>query len=170
MTIQKFINEKAESGQYTKNTMYNLLKTLKSAFRYTVRPTEFLKTNPVEYVTLPNINYKRRKNRHPITINEFNHIYNYFKNTDYETMLLIGFHSGVRINECLALPRDSNIDLNHGILKTEHSIYRTIGTKNRYPLEQTKSESSEREIATEPSLINYLKKVNIHTIAMQFYS
>lgn len=154
--LQQFMNEKSNRG-FSKSYLVNMLTVLSGSFKAAVYPYEFIRDNPMQYVTLPkNNNRKYDTDRKVITSDEFKKIIERFPEGDtFHIPLQIAYHTGVRIGECCALTWD-DVDLDNGTISINKIILKK--EKKQWYFGTTKTESSVRTIPIGSTLANILKR------------
>lgn len=106
--LQTYINQKFNEG-FSRNTLSNIKGILNKSLKYAVTPLHFIKTNPMNDVTLPLPNAKpkvptRKKTRGVITREEFQRIIERFPaDTSQHIPLMLGYRCGLRLGEVFAL-------------------------------------------------------------------
>ncbi len=154
--LQNFINKKYISGA-SKSVLKSISSVLNLSLKYAVHPFGFIKENPMQYVSMPRYEKKNEEGLKTITLKEFDTIINRFsETTDYYLPLMIGFHTGCRIGEVLALTWD-DIDFNNKTLSINKSLIFNDKNKQWY-FGPTKTFTSNRIIKIGDTLINILKK------------
>lgn len=149
---QQFINTKYKNG-YSKNHLSNIMCVLTNSLNYAVQPCEFIKFSPAAYIKKPK--YEQNTNKKKIiTLDQFNQIIKRFPNqTSFYISLMIGFHTGLRISEVMALTWDDinfenrTLSVNKILIKKDGSWY--FGTPKTY--------ASVRTIQIGETLIKALK-------------
>lgn len=154
--LQQFMNEKSNRG-FSKSYLVNMLTVLSGSFKAAVYPYEFIRDNPMQYVTLPkNNNRKYDTDRKVITSDEFKKIIERFpEGNTFHIPLQIAYHTGVRIGECCALTWD-DVDLDNGTISISKIILKK--EKKQWYFGTTKTESSVRTIPIGSTLVNILKR------------
>lgn len=154
--LQQFMNEKSNRG-FSKSYLVNMLTVLSGSFKAAVYPYEFIRDNPMQYVTLPkNNNRKYDTDRKVITSDEFKKIIERFpEGNTFHIPLQIAYHTGVRIGECCALTWD-DVDLDNGTISINKIILKK--EKKQWYFGTTKTESSVRTIPIGGTLVNILKR------------
>ncbi|HHI5794265.1 TPA: tyrosine-type recombinase/integrase [Clostridioides difficile] len=153
-TLQNFINAKFRSN-YSQSTLEVIRAILKKALKSAVYPYQFLKDNPMQYITIPK-NETIKKEIKVITLEEFNNILNLFNKGTYQYIsLMIAFHTGMRKGEVAGLTwedvnlKTKTIDVNHTMIKKK---------KGDIELATPKSSSSYRTITIGDTLVKALKE------------
>ncbi|MCK4260301.1 MAG: site-specific integrase [Halanaerobiales bacterium] len=99
--LQEFLNSKMING-YSKNSVSNFYGVLSGALKKAISPYELLKRNPMENVSMPKYNEKK-KNKEDlkiITIEQFQRIIQRFpQGSSFYVFLQICFHTGFRPGE-----------------------------------------------------------------------
>lgn len=163
--LQNFINKKYKEN-YSQNTLQVLKNILHRSLKSAVYPYKHIRENPMQYVNIPKTKSKTTTNKvKTITLDEFNQILNIFPQDSFQRIvLLIGFYTGMRRGEIIALTWD-DINLNDKTITVKHTL---IKKKNGiFELSQPKTESSCRIIFTGDTLIRVLKEHKLHQKKMK---
>ncbi|CCL25764.1 site-specific integrase [Clostridioides difficile] len=120
----------------------------------------------MQYVSIPKTKSKTETNKvKTITLEEFNQILNIFPQDSFQRIvLLIGFHTGMRRGEIIALKWD-NIDLDNKTITVKHTLIKK--PNGMFELGQPKTESSCRTIFTGDTLIKALKEHKLYQKKMK---
>ena len=154
--LQKYINKKYINGT-SKNMLKRIFSILNLSLKYAVYPCKFIKENPMQYISMPKYDKKNEETVKTITLEEFNAIINRFpETTDYYLPLVIGFYTGCRIGEVLALTWD-DVDFKNKSLSINKTLIFNDENKQWY-FGPTKTFTSNRKIIIGDTLINTLKK------------
>lgn len=158
--LQKFIGSKKDEG-YKKNSLNTMLVILKKSLNYAVQPCEYIKSNPAIYVTLPKYQEAPKEAR-AFTSEELKKIFDRFgPETDFYMPIMLAYHTGARLGECLALTWD-DIDMDEKIIYIRH----TLSDKNGEPVRTIpKSKNSIREIPYIDALGKILKARKVREAA-----
>lgn len=157
--LQTFINNKAE--QYSRSTLIVMQSILKKSFYYAAVTAQYLKANPAEHLTVPkniaseNKLHTAAKTAIPVFTDEQMNILlaNFAYPHQFFIPIVLAYHTGMRLGECLALKWD-NVDLEHNKI----SIVATLSDHNKKRLLTTpKTERSIRTIVIDDNLVEYLK-------------
>ena len=153
--LQEFVNNKYLTG-ISKNHLTNIICVLSGSLKYAVHPCNFIKDNPMQYVKYPKYEHSKTEINHKvITTEEFNHIIERFPmGTTFHIPIMIGYYTGCRIGEVMALTWD-DIDLDKGIIDVNKIIYKR---KPNWYFGSTKTKSSVRKIKIGKTLIDTLKQ------------
>lgn len=156
--LQQFINEKYLTG-LSKNHLSNIMSVVSSALNYAVYPYEFIKSNPMQYVKYPKYEHTRAEtNRRVISIEEIEKITERFpQGSSFYIPIVIGYHTGCRIGEVLALTW-ADIDLENSTIDINKNLYKR---KPDFCFGSTKTKSSVRTIKIGKTLLDILKKHQI---------
>lgn len=158
--MQKFINEKTKEG-YSKSHLSGLQGVLTSALNYAVHPCEFMRDNPMIYVTPPKVKEKIQDNQDKVKVLSNNDIKNILKrfpeNNTHYLPIMIGFHTGLRIGEIAGLTWDSINMKKKEISVKQGMIYKV----SDWYLSTPKTKSSVRTIKMNQSLFNIIKRYKI---------
>ncbi|KPI49954.1 integrase [Clostridioides difficile] len=163
--LQSFINKKYKE-EYSQNTLQVLKNILHRSLKSAVYPYKHIRENPMQYVSIPKAKTKTESSKvKTITLDEFNQILNIFPQDSFQRIvLLIGFYTGMRRGEIIALTWD-DINLDNKTITVKHTL---IKKKNGiFELSQPKTESSCRTIFTGDTLIRLLKEHKLHQKKMK---
>jgi integrase len=163
--LQEFVNNKYITG-YSKSHITNMMTVLSGSFSYAVYPCKFIKENPMQYVKYPRYDQKKVDIDNSIISRiDFQLIIERFPiNTPYYAPLMIGYYTGCRIGEVMALTWD-DINLDTGMISINKILYKR--EKDWY-FGTTKTKSSERTVEIGETLISTLKKVRIKQLENNF--
>lgn len=111
--LQNFINKKYKED-YSQSTLQVLKAILHRSLKSAVYPYKHIRENPMQYVSIPKTKTKTEtKKVKTITLEEFNQTLNIFPQDSFQRIvLLIGFYTGMRRGEIIALTWD-DIDLDN---------------------------------------------------------
>lgn len=154
--IQEFINTKASEG-YSKSSLSGFSGVLSTSLKWAVYPQNLIKENPVQYISIPKIQVKKKDdNLKIISKDEFSKILERFPfGSSGYTSLQIAFHTGMRGGEVSALTWD-NVDLENNLIYVEKTfIYKS---KGEWELGDPKTDRSRRKILIGQTLVNILKR------------
>ncbi|MBY2477591.1 site-specific integrase [Clostridioides difficile] len=163
--LQGFINKKYKEN-YSQNTLQVLKNILHRSLKSAVYPYKHIRENPMQYVSIPKAKTKTESSKvKTITLDEFNQMLNIFPQDSFQRIvLLIGFYTGMRRGEIIALTWD-DINLDNKTITVKHTL---IKKKNGiFELSQPKTESSCRTIFTGDTLIRLLKEHKLHQKKMK---
>ncbi|MCI9976342.1 site-specific integrase [Clostridioides difficile] len=163
--LQSFINKKYKE-KYSQNTLQVLKNILHRSLKSAVYPYKHIRENPMQYVSIPKAKTKIESSKvKTITLDEFNQMLNIFPQDSFQRIvLLIGFYTGMRRGEIIALTWD-DINLDNKTITVKHTL---IKKKNGiFELSQPKTESSCRTIFTGDTLIRILKEHKLHQKKMK---
>lgn len=163
--LQNFINKKYKED-YSQSTLQVLKAILHRSLKSAVYPYKHIRENPMQYVNIPKTKSKTEtKKVKTITLEEFNQTLNIFPQDSFQRIvLLIGFYTGMRRGEIIALTWD-DIDLDNKTITVKHTL---IKKKNgMFELSQPKTESSCRTIFTGDTLVKALKEHKLYQKKMK---
>ncbi|MCC0697460.1 site-specific integrase [Clostridioides sp. ES-S-0048-02] len=163
--LQNFINKKYKED-YSQSTLQVLKAILHRSLKSAVYPYKHIRENPMQYVSIPKTKIKTEtKKVKTITLEEFNQTLNIFPQDSFQRIvLLIGFYTGMRRGEIIALTWD-DIDLDNKTITVKHTL---IKKKNgMFELSQPKTESSCRTIFTGDTLVRALKEHKLYQKKMK---
>lgn len=155
--LQKFLNYKMING-YSKNSVSNFYGVLSGSLRYAVYPCNYIKENPMAYVSLPKYKekIKEKSDFKIITYDNFNKIIERFPiGSSFYIPLQIAFHTGMRGGEVTALKWE-NVDLENKVISVKHTLISK--GKGIFELGTPKTKSSYRDIDIGDTLVSILKK------------
>lgn len=155
--LQDFINSRMING-FKKNHLDGLFGVLSGALKYAVEPCNFIKNSPMLYVKMPKYELSTNEINHRyLSPNEFNKIIERFPATTvYYMPIMIGYYTGCRIGEVLALTWD-DIDLENKTISINKSLFFHRKLKI-WCLGNTKTPSSFRTLKIGNILVDALKK------------
>ena len=158
--LQNFINSKMING-FSKSHLENLFCLLSGALKYAVEPCRFIQSSPMFYVKMPKYELSTLEiNRRCLSLEEFNKITERFPyGTIYYIPIMIGYYTGLRIGEVLALTWD-DIDLEKQTVTVNKNLFFDRKKKKWY-FGTTKTATSNRTITIGNTLTKALKKHKI---------
>jgi integrase len=170
-TIQAMINQKKIDGLAQK-TVKGILSCLSVAMTYAVDVLQYIPANPCDRVKIPPYEGKT-ETRYIITPEQFRAILDRFQGTVFALPLMVGYYTGMRLNEVFALTWD-RIDLEKGTITVDRqTIKRNFGVdvrkaahrgdgmkeeRSTWYLQPPKTMSSVRVIKIGPTLLTFLKQ------------
>jgi integrase len=169
--IQEFADKLKFNG-LSKSTIQGILAVLGGAYDYAIEPCNFVKENPADRVRMPKVDRKKRE-RIILTDEDWERILERFPfGNRFHIMLVIGYHTGLRISEVCALTWDDidfendTIDINKQTVKRNFNFdvrktYKLTGKKEKrseWYFQKTKSAASEDIIKMGPTLKAALQK------------
>lgn len=158
-SIQKWLNQmKADGCSKASIELYS--KVLSCALKYAVHPMQFLQFNPCQQVSIPKMENKKEITRYIISSADFQTIISYFNvDTPYYIPLMVGYYTGMRLNEVFALTWD-DIDLDEMEISVSKTMVRKRKTQNceaNWMFGSAKSATSIRKIKFGSTLCKALK-------------
>lgn len=100
--LQDFINNLKKAG-LSKNTVKQIKSCTSSALSYAVSPCRYIVASPMFGVRLP-VYKKEPKKEYTLTSDDFKKILSEFPpGSNFYVPFMIGYYTGVRLNECFAL-------------------------------------------------------------------
>ena len=151
--MQQFINNMYIKG-YSQSTMELIKNMLSGAFKCAIQTYNLINFNPIQYTKIPKAKGKKAIKDKIITIEQFNQLLELSKySPELHLCLQIGFHTGMRKGEVLAL-QWQNIDLENKIIHVKNTL---IKKPNDTLQKSTKTESSTRDISIGDTLVKILK-------------
>lgn len=154
--IQEFANQLKTTG-YSKSMLIGILSTFSVALDYAVEPLQYITSNPIKLVKFPKVE-KPPRQRIILEMDDWFSIQQRFQNTRFNPLLMIGFHTGLRIGEASALTWD-DIDFN----KKEITVNKIIIKRNvdeekkgAWYFSEPKTSTSNRIVKMGNTLYNYL--------------
>ena len=153
--LQEFVNEKYRSG-ISKSHLSCIMNVLSSALRYAVHPCAFIKDNPLQYIKKPKYEHTALEERHKIVSREnFRRIIERFPpGSDYYIPLIIGYYTGFRIGEVMALTWD-DVDLAQNSISINKIVFKKSPD---WIFGSTKTKTSVRTIKIGTTLANILQQ------------
>ena len=127
--LTEFVNGLKIKG-YAKQTIVVAMSVLASSLDYAVEPLKYIKDSPMRYVKAPKVEKKARE-RSVLESEDWEKIIARFPfgKSRFHIPLMIGYHCGVRISECLALTWD-DINLENCTLNVHKQLVYKAGNKN----------------------------------------
>lgn len=152
--LQEFINNKFLEG-YSKHYLSGFMTTLNSSLEYAVSTCKYINLNPMNGVKLPKYDETKKEiNRTIITLEDFNRIIHRFPpKSTYYMMLMLGYHTGMRIGEVCVLTWD-DVDFENSTIKVSKSLQKV---EKRWCFGTTKTTASNRTILIGKTLLEALK-------------
>jgi hypothetical protein len=140
--LQEFFNKREECGKAFNNDIKSALNRI---FRYAVR-CEYIASNPLEHVKV--LGVENKKDKHILTAMEYQRLLSELsrKNTfEYDAIriaVMIGYYTGLRISEAMAICR-SDFDFEENTIFVHRKmVYKGLRKNNIYAVEKMKSKSS----------------------------
>lgn len=150
--LQQFFNKRSDCGKVCNEDIQTALRRI---FVYAIR-SEYISSNPIEYVKVTGAENKKEK--HVLTYDEFQLILQELKNKntfEYDAIsmaVVIGFYTGLRISEVMALQKD-DFDFEENTIYVHRKLnYKGKKKKDIEAVEQMKSKSSKAMIPLLDSL------------------
>ena len=121
-SVNEYIN-KLKEDHYSSISVNSIRCVLSSALKYAVFPLEYIKSNPVDYITITNFDNHERTERQALTKEEWNKIIDLYTPKDIHYIsLMIGYYCGVRISECYGLLW-SDVDFKNSTISITKQLY-----------------------------------------------
>ena len=105
---------------YAKNHVSGILTVFQASLDYAVEPLHYISSNPMRLIKRPKIE-KPPRQRIILSQDEWDSIITRFRDTRFEMPLLLGYYTGMRISEALALTWD-DVDLDNGWISVNHQV------------------------------------------------
>ena len=162
LKIQEYYNKLLSDNISTSNIKKSH-KLLRQFFEYTEREGYILK-NPCSNVALPKnnkstetiINERKTKFQY-FNENEIEELLKIFKDTRYYNIILFALGTGMRKGEILGL-QWSDIDFENKIIHVNGTLKYIAKAKEKYMIDEPKSESSKRDIPMLDNLVTVLRE------------
>ena len=155
--LQEFLNKKYTYG-LSKSTLQNFYGILSGSLKMAVYPFNFIKENPMQYVSLPKFNQKKINGTDKlkiISLSDFKKILNRFPvGSNFYIPLQIAFNTGLRGGEVCALTWD-DINFDSKTLSVNHTLVEK--GRGQVELGTPKTNSSYRTISIGETLVKILK-------------
>lgn len=155
--LQEFLNKKYTYG-LSKSTLQNFYGILSGSLKMAVYPFNFIKENPMQYVSLPKFNQKKINDTDKlkiISLSDYKKILNRFPvGSNFYIPLQIAFNTGLRGGEVCALTWD-DINFDSKTLSVKHTLVEK--GKGQVELGTPKTDSSYRTISIGDTLVKILK-------------
>lgn len=154
--LQEFLNKKYTYG-LSKSTLQNFYGILSGSLKMAVYPFNFIKENPMQYVSLPKFNQKKNDTDKLkiISLSDYKKILNRFPvGSNFYIPLQIAFNTGLRGGEVCALTWD-DINFDSKTLSVNHTLVEK--GKGQVELGTPKTDSSYRTISIGDTLVKILK-------------
>lgn len=162
---QEFAIEICESG-LSKRSATTIMSILKSSIEYAVEPLEYIQSNPARSVRMPkkgkkdktvNIAKNQEERCRYLTAEQVAKLFaTYPRGTSMYLPLLIGYYTGMRVNEVLSLTWD-RLDLMHNTITIDRQIVQHYDP-SYIEFGSLKSESSERTVTIGKTLASELRR------------
>lgn len=158
--IQKWLNELKSEG-YSKGSIVLYRDILSASLNYAVHPLQYIQMNPCLLVKLPKMEKDKEEKRFVISPEDFNRIIERFNpSTPYYIPLMIGYYTGMRINEIYGLSWD-DIDMEKRTIEVKRTMIREkiqVSGDSPWFFNSPKSAASERVIRFGNTLYKALKE------------
>lgn len=154
--LQEYINGKMMHG-YSKSSVSNFMGVLSKSLSMAVYPYQFIKSNPMQYVSMPKYDTVNKKDKLKIiSVNDMKRILEKFPwESNFHIPIQIAVNTGMRIGEVCALTWDC-VDLENGLITVNKTLI--IKPMGVYELGTPKTEGSYRDIDISKPLIKILRK------------
>ncbi|EOZ2853516.1 tyrosine-type recombinase/integrase [Listeria monocytogenes] len=159
--VQQYANDLKING-YSKSMLVGILTTFSSAMDYAVEPLQYIPNNPIRLVKFPKVE-KQPRQRIILQMDDWHKIQSRFANTRFYVMLMIGFHTGLRIGEVAGLTWD-DVDFENKEIKVDKiTIKRNPegDKKSSWYFSDPKTDTSSRTVKFGATLYNFLKEEKI---------
>ena len=160
--IQEFVNNLRLKG-FSKSSVGGIYSTLSCALKYAIEPLKLIQSNPCDFIKLPKFNESKHSKRFILTRSDYERIFQRFpEGNPWFIPLLIGYHTGLRINEVFALTwkdidlENHTISVNKILVKRSYSIKKE--EKSGWYISTPKTLSSIRTILIDSILLEALKR------------
>ena len=118
--LSEMVNKMKING-YSKSTIMVNKAVISAALDYAVEPLRYIKDNPMRYVKTPKIDKEKRR-REVITDDNWEKIIERFPfGNRFYVPMMIGYHCGTRIGECMAIAWD-DVDLGNNTIKINKQL------------------------------------------------
>lgn len=141
--LQKYFNNRKDIGLETNK---GVKKTINRVLNYAIK-VGYIKSNPLNLVTVKGIE-NHRNHDEVLEYEDFQRLTNTldnlndFKRSAYSIAIKIGYYTGLRISEVLALEKEDFL-LNENMIKVDKKlIHRGLKKKDFYVINQMKSKNS----------------------------
>lgn len=179
VAVDNWITQRYVDKGLSYSTLDNMLKVLKVALDYAVYPGQLIRDNPARMIKVPRAAKREVNTREPVSVEQMQQVLDYFRDykpaRHYWLPILIGYHTGFRIGEVLALEW-SNIDFELGTITCCQQIQRLqnagaagFGGRNTgaWYVGPPKTKMSERIIRMDKDLIAELKRAKAAQAAFE---
>lgn len=134
--LQDWLNE--QRVRYSRSTLKTFHTILKRSFEWFLTNRKYIKTNPMDHVTIPRYDKLPTKVR-AFTKEEINTIFTKFDNEHrFHMPIILSYLTGMRLGECLALTWD-DVDMKNRTIHVVSSLYDKQGTPVRGETPKTAS-------------------------------
>lgn len=132
--LQNFLNEKKDGC--SRGTLRAICAVLKKAFSYAVGMTDYLKENPAVSIRVPS--YVEAPKETPVfTAKQLHDIFSRFPaGHQFHMAILLAYHTGMRLGECLALSWD-DVELDACSISIHCTVVGDKGTCKIQPIPKT---------------------------------
>lgn len=141
-TLQVFFNNRSKEGIETNK---NIRKSLNRIFMYAVR-CDYIKSNPIQYVIVTG--EEREKNKSTLNEKDFKNLLNEikekhdFRYDSYYIAVELGYYTGLRISEVLALEKN-DFNFESDVINIEKKlVFKGLKQEDYYSTKQMKSKKS----------------------------
>lgn len=157
--LQKYFNSRKEKGL---ETNYGIKKTINRVLNYAIK-AGYIKMNPLNLVAVKGV-VKHMKHDEVLEFDDFLRLinalnsFNDFKKQAYAIAIQIGYYTGLRISEVLALKKEDVLLQDHLINIDKKLVYSGLNKNDIYVTNKMKSKKSKAIIPLAEPLKNSLEE------------
>ena len=153
--LQEYINQLKLEG-FSKNSVKGIISVFSCALNYAIEPLGYLQVNPCDRVKYP-VFEKKMRERIIISSDDFEKIIKRFpEGNPFYLPLMIGYYTGLRIGEMIAL-KWKYVNLEKKYIRVEFSFTNNLENKP-FGYVDPKTENSIRVVELDDELVEQLKK------------